>query len=305
MKDIKVEISLFTQAYEMIFKKLLAWFQAFALMIPNFISAILIFMTFSLVARFAKRMTHKILLKTSISEDIILILTRILSIVIILVGVFFCLGILHLEKTVTSLLAGAGIIGLALSFAFQDLATNLISGFMLAVKKPFKVGDHVETNSFSGVVTEIDIRAIHIKTFEGQQVIIPSKEVFQKPIKNFTTFGERRIEFVVGVSYTDDLEKVASLAKVALESVPGRDTSKSVEVYFDTFGETSVNLILRLWVNLALTKNVSLVKHNAIISIQKLFRANSIVIPFPARLQEDTSAEPQHPSILKLEDSNL
>ncbi len=305
MRDIILDISLYAEAYEMIFKKLLSWVRAFALMIPNFITAILIFITFSLIAKFVKKVLHRILLRTSISEDIIIILTRIVAVIIILVGVFFCLGILQLEKTVTSLLAGAGIIGLALSFAFQDIATNLISGFIIAVKKPFKVGDHIETNNFIGTVSAVDIRAIHLKTFDGQEIIIPSKDVLQKPIKNFHTFGERRIEFTIGISYNEDLEKVANLAQATLEKVTGRDPNKNVEVYFDTLNETSINLILKLWVNLAEHKNVFLVKHNAIIDIQKAFKENDIAIPLTARVREEFLASINQAPVLKLEKSNL
>jgi len=300
-----MELSLFTQAYEMIFRKLVSWFQAFALMIPNFITAIIVLITFALISRIARKILTRILQRTSISPDITFILTRIVSIVVILVGLFFCLGILHLEKTVTSLLAGAGIIGLALSFAFQDLATNLISGVMIAIKKPFKVGDHIETNGFIGFVSSVGVRVIHLKTFDGQEVIIPSKDVLQNPIKNYYTFNERRIEFSVGISYTEDLEKVAQLAQVTLENVKGRDPNKNVEVYFDAMNETAINLTMKLWIDLTENKNVFLVKHYAIMDIHKAFRENGIATPLTARLREEVLASVNQSPVLKLEKSGL
>ena len=118
------------------------------------------------------------------------------------------LSILQLDKAVTSILAGAGIIGLALAFAFQDIAANFISGIFISFRKPIKLGDVVKINDYMGKVEQINLRDTIILTFQGQMVIIPNKDVFQSPIENYSLLGRRRLDLVVGVSYGDDLEKV-------------------------------------------------------------------------------------------------
>ena len=80
------------------------------------------------------------------------------------VGVFVALGVVGLDKTVTSLLAGAGIIGLALAFAFQDLAANFLSGVAISVRHPFRIADIIETNDFLGTVKAINLRSTELLT---------------------------------------------------------------------------------------------------------------------------------------------
>ncbi|MFN6945234.1 MAG: mechanosensitive ion channel family protein [Cytophagaceae bacterium] len=270
-------------AYKMITFKVAGWLDSLILMIPNLITATIVFLFFYMLGRAFKGLTRSLLRKTTATEKFISVIGRIMSTLFILLGIFFCLGILKLDKTVTSLLAGAGIIGLALSFAFQDIATNLISGFFIAVKKPLKVGDLVETNGFYGHVMEIDLRAIHLKTFQGQNVIIPSKDVLQKPIKNFVTYGERRLDLEVGVSYGDDLEIAAATFKRALESIGERDLTRDVDVFCDRFGDSSIVLVGRVWINLYQNMNFMKAKHEAIIAIHNSFKKNNITIPFPIR----------------------
>jgi small conductance mechanosensitive channel len=120
----------------------------------------------------------------------------------------FCIGCLGLDKTVTSLLAGAGVLALALGFAFQDLTTNFISGAFIAIQRPIKVGDVIETNGFTGKVLSIGLRSVKLDNFEGQQVELPSKDIFQKPIVNFTNSGERRVQMEGSIGYKDDLSIV-------------------------------------------------------------------------------------------------
>ncbi|WP_439556631.1 mechanosensitive ion channel domain-containing protein, partial [Dyadobacter sp.] len=87
-------------------------------------------------------------------------------------------GVLGLDKTVTSLLAGAGVLALALGFAFQDLTTNFISGAFIAIQRPIKVGDIIETNGFTGKVLSIGLRSVKLDNFAGQHVELPSKDIF-------------------------------------------------------------------------------------------------------------------------------
>ncbi|MFN3404478.1 MAG: mechanosensitive ion channel family protein [Cytophagaceae bacterium] len=283
MNKIEQELDIFTNAYHMIIDKMISWFHNIVLILPNFVLAVVVFLAFNLVSKLASKILIKILAKTNISSDVVRIIVRIVAIAIMFVGIFFCLGILQLDKTVTSLLAGAGIIGLALSFAFQDIATNLISGFIIAIKKPFKVGDLVETNGFIGVISEIDIRAIHVKNHLGQDIIIPSKDVLQRAIINYTTFGERRVEFKVGVSYNDNLEIALEVARKAISDLTIIDKTKDIEIFYEGFGDSSITMVVRFWISLVQNHNFIQARNNAVIAIHKAFKENDITIPFPMR----------------------
>ncbi len=287
--------SSFTDIYTLLAGKLVIWIRQAILLIPNVITASLVFLVFYLAGKFSESLILRFTRGYTLGSEFVRIIARIIYGAFVIAGVFFALGILHLDKTVTSLLAGAGIIGLALSFAFQDIATNFVSGFIIALHKPIKVGDMVETNGYMGYISEITLRAIHLKTFQGQDVIIPSKDVLQKAIKNYTTLGSRRVEIVVRVAYKEDLERVTEIARKAVEQVTERDEVFPVDVYFEELGESSANMRVMFWINLIQNRNFLKARHEAILLLHKAFRNHDVTIPYPARIlhfsEKERSAE--------------
>ncbi len=202
---------------------------------------------------------------------------------IIVCGLFIALGVLNLDKTVTSLLAGVGVIGLALGFAFQDIAANFVSGIMIAVKQPFRVGDIIEINDNHGYVKKIGLRTTKIRTFQGIEILIPNKDLFTNALKNYTDTKERRIDLACGVSYGDDLEKVAKVVEQALMDIPGRIQDRDPQVMFYEFGGSSINFNARIWIEFNKQFDYTKAKHDVIIAIKKALDANDIAIPFPIR----------------------
>jgi small conductance mechanosensitive channel len=270
-------------AYALLTDKLGHWVEQAVLLVPNMITAVLIFLFFYLIGKSFELGLVRISRKYPLNREVVRILARILHMALVIVGLFYSLGVLHLDKTVTSLLAGAGIVGLALSFAFQDIATNFVSGFILALRKPFKADDLVETNGYFGRITQINLRAIHLLTFQGQEIIIPAKDVIQKPIKNYSSTGQRRIDIMIRVSFAEDLERVTEIAKAAIEKLNLRSQDLPVEVFCDEFGESSVNIKVWFWVDRINNQFFNTARHEAIIAIHKEFKANKIFIPFPIR----------------------
>jgi len=193
--------------YNIIVEKVISWSEDFVSMLPNFILALLAFLAFVLIAKYSVKLIMKILSRTVDNPALNNIIGKSIYITIIVKGTFISLSVLNLEKTVTSLLAGAGIIGLALGFAFQDIAANFISGILMAARRPFKVGDVINTAGHEGTVQRINIRTTEITSFQGQQIIIPNKEIFQNSLINDSFNGKRRIDLGVGVSYGDIWKK--------------------------------------------------------------------------------------------------
>lgn len=183
----------------------------------------------------------------------------------------------------TSLLAGAGVLGLALGFAFQDIASNFVSGVFIAFRKPYKIGDIIEAGDFLGSVTSIDLRTTTIETFQGLEVLVPNKMLFTDPITNYTNIPQRRIDVAVGVSYGDDLEKVERLLKEKLNDLPNRIVKKDIDIFFTEFGDSSINLEARVWVEYPNHRNFLITRSEAIKKIKTVFDENDIIIPFPIR----------------------
>ena len=204
--------------------KLYGWGESFVLL-PNLLIAILIVTGFWALAKTLRALLVKLLARFSQSRQINYLLGVLLYVVVLMTGVFFALGVLGLDKTLTSLLAGAGIIGLALGLAFQDMGANLLSGIYMSIERPFRTGHLIKSNDYFGMVERISLRQTEILTPEGQLVLIPNKKIFENPIVNFSTFGRRRVDIPIGVSYSEDLEHVRQIAIVALRELPSRDPS--------------------------------------------------------------------------------
>ncbi|MEM1137661.1 MAG: mechanosensitive ion channel family protein [Bacteroidota bacterium] len=269
--------------YDLIMSKLKSWLVNFFDILPNFIAALIILIIFWQIARFARRTAIKFLANVVKNETILKVLTTVIFYFIIFEGLFVALSTMNLEKTVTQLLAGAGILGLALSFAFQSIATNIISGIIIAATRPLKLFDLVETNGFMGVIDEIGLRIIKLKTFDGQDVFIPAKEILEQPLKNYGTTPKRRIMLQVGVSYGEDLEKVREITLEAAEKVTYRSAKDPIILSFASFDDSAISFELHLWLKTSNQTDYLLARSDLIIEIKKAYDAHDITIPFPIR----------------------
>jgi small conductance mechanosensitive channel len=176
-------------------------------------------------------------------------------------------------------------VGLALGFAFQDLAGNLISGVGLAVhrKWPFKIGDLVETNGVFGKVEKIHLRTSLIRTLDGKLVVVPNKHIYQNEVTNYTVSGRRRVDVECGVSYGENLEHVRDVVRDALRGVCGQEDPDAVEVFFTGFGASSIDLVGRFWIDYAKQPDFLQARSDAVIAVKTAFDEHDITIPFPIR----------------------
>lgn len=233
---------------EIIQEKLLRWWVSIIKMLPNMVLAILIFTLFYFMAKLLRRWVNRLMLRVSDSPSMSGLFATVAYLILFLTGVFIALDILRLEKAVTSLLAGAGIIGLVMGFAFQDLTSNFISGIFIAFRKPFDVGDIVETNGYTGNIEEIQLRSTIIRTFQGQHLMIPNKDIFQKPMINYSRTAERRIELEFNIPDTSKAVAIETAIVEALKKFPYLHRDKKPEIYFTAIGDTNVKIAVWCWV---------------------------------------------------------
>jgi len=204
------------------------------------------------------------------------------SIVVIVIGAIVALQILQLEDAVTSVLAGAGIIGLALGFAFQDVAANFISGVIIATQEQFSVGDLIETQDVFGTVKKIELRMTAVQTLTGQIVYIPNKDIVLNIMTDYSQFGQRRVDIAVGVSYQTDLDKAEQLAIEAVKDIDGTLDSPSPSLFYTEFADSSINFEVRFWIKSSSSQVPYLkARSDAIKNIKTVFADNDINIPFP------------------------
>lgn len=270
-------------ASDLILGKLEDWIMGLIEMLPNLaLAALIVFIGF-LIARVARKVIGSGMRKITRHDSLQTLVTTTAYITIILVACFMALGVLNLDKTVTSLLAGAGIIGLALGFAFQDIMANFMSGVMLAIRRPFFEGDLIESQDKKGIVYKLNLRATILRSLQGQFYIIPNKEVFENTITNYSTLGKRRIDLECGISYGDDLEKVKRLTLEAVKKVNTVLQEEDISLYFTEFGDSSINFVVRFWVTFKRQPDYLQAKSDAIMAIKQTYDENDIMIPFPIR----------------------
>lgn len=269
--------------YNLISGKLTNWFENFIKLLPNLALAALVIIIGFFLSKLLRKFALKMVRKVSHLETINNLFASFMYIVGVGVTLFTALDILNLDKAVTTALAGAGILGLALAFAFQDIAANFMSGIFMSFRRPFNVGDLVKLGDHRGRIDAINLRDTTIITLEGQLLIIPNKEVFQNAIENYSITGVRRLDLKVGVSYGDDLELVKDVTIKAVENLSERDNNKEIELFYEEFGDSSINFNLRIWLTNPEQKTYLSARSNAVMAIKNAFDASDITIPFPIR----------------------
>lgn len=271
------------KSFELIITKLQHWLHEFIALLPNIILAALILAVGLVLSKVLKRLFAKLLHRYSKNRSVNRLFLSLFYVSLIGIFVFSALTILKLDKAVTTILAGAGILGLALAFAFQDIAANFISGIFISFRQPIRIGNIVKIKDFMGKIEDINLRDTVVRTFQGQMVIIPNKEVFQNPIENYSLLGKRRFDLSIGISYGDDLEKVKTVTLQAVAQMEGLSTEDETSFFYNEFGDSSINFTLRLWVKNPEQPEYLNVGSNAIMKIKAAYDANNIMIPFPIR----------------------
>jgi len=252
-------------------------------MLPNLVIASLIALVGLLAARWIPRVVLRGLLRATRNEPVSRLIASLCRVAVIAVGALWALTVLHLDKGVTAMLAGVGVVGLAIGFAFQDIAANFMSGFMMAVSQPFKVGDIVELAGRQSRVIRIDLRATEVETLDGLSIVIPNKEVFQNAIVNYTRTKHRRMELEIGSAYCDDLATVRRVVTEAVQQIPHRDHARAIELFFESFGDSAITSRVRVWLEDSSQLAYVEARSEAMIAIKRAFDAHHITIPFPIR----------------------
>src|SRR6476661_10704747 len=269
------------KVYKLISDKITNWSVSFVKLLPNLVIAILILVLGFYLAKIIKKFSLKMITKVSHLPTINNLFASFMYLTTIGITIFVVLDIVNLDKAVTTALAGAGILGLALAFAFQDIAANFMSGVFISFRKPFNIGDLVEIKVYMGRIESINLRDTSISTLQGQRVIIPNKEIFQNPIKNYTSTYKRRLDLKIGISYGEDLEKVRAIVIQEVSKLKLRDESRQVEVFFVEFNDSSIDFNVRVWLSSTEQVRYQEARSETIILIKKAFDEQGIIIPFP------------------------
>jgi small-conductance mechanosensitive channel len=217
-------------------------------------------------------------LKERVSKENLDIILKVVYYGIILLAVLPVLQIHGVE--LSSLLVAGGFAGIVIGIASQSVVGNLVAGFFLMIERPMKLGQSVNIAGTAGVVEDISIISTTLRTFDGLYVRIPNEKVFTTEITNYVAHVARRVEYLVGIRYSDDADKAIGIIKQLLEAHPLTLKYPSPELFVDNLGDNAVNLIVRLW---APSSEWYGVKKELLWKIKRALEAEGIEIPFPQR----------------------
>ena len=282
----------FNAALQNMWDKLDSWIIALGSNLPNIILATLVFILAFLASGLFKKWSKKLLSKTSLSLSLQNLGAKVVSFIIVVIGLVLAFVVLGLEGALTGLLTAAGVSGLVLGLALQGPLSNSFAGIIMSFRNNISIGDWIESNGVAGEVIEISLRDTKIKGPDNNYVFIPNSDLLDSTLKNTSLTSRTRIMIECGVGYSSDLNSVESLTISALnEAFDQIGSNEDVEFFYTEFGGSSINFVARFWFDAEKSIQVLRAKHKAIKVIKKTFDANNINIPFPIRtIQFDKSA---------------
>lgn len=275
------------KAFTQLIDKLEGWLSAIIQNIPNLILALLVMLTAYFVAKYTRKIVLKLVKQRVNQKSIANIIAKISAVVVVMAGLFLALGILNLSKMLTSLLAGAGVVGLAIGLALQGTLSNTFAGVVISFRKRIQLGNWVETNGYSGEVIDVNLKEFVLKEADNNIVVIPNKMILENPLKNYSLTTRMRVFLECGVGYESDLEEVQQLTKnVIANTFDQVESPDDVEFYYTEFGDSSINYLCRFWIDAESMLEKLRAKTKAIIEIKKAYDKAGINIPFPIRTLE-------------------
>lgn len=263
--------------------KLDGWLESIILKLPNFAMAVLVMFLFYFLARGIRKLLKRTILRKISQVSIQEIIAKVVFVTIILIGFFIALGVLDLDKVLTSILAGAGVVGLAIGLALQGTLSNTFGGLILSFMPQLKINDFITADGVSGFVTEISLRNIIIKKPDNNVVVIPNSKFIDGSFTNYSMNERNRIFVNCGVGYESDLQMVEDLTVKIIADNFEQNDNEDVEFFFTEFGDSSINFMVRFWADCVNVKEEHAARHKAIKIIKKHFDDREINIPFPIR----------------------
>ena len=232
-----------------------------------------------IVVRIVSSALKKWMIKAKIAEILAEFTTRVIRLIMYVFVIGTALAFLGIEIG-AALVSVSVVLGFVLGFALGDTLSNIASGFMVAVTKPFKAGDYVTANGESGVIKNVGISVTELDTIDNKRVIIPNKLVWGGNITNFTKHPTRRVDMQVGVGYEDDLDKVIKTTLSVLKADKRVLSDPAPQVAVSEMADSSVNFVVRPWVK---TEDYWDFFFDFQKAIKQKFDKEGISIPFPQR----------------------
>lgn len=226
--------------------------------------------------RFINTLLFKMLVHRRVDATLQSFLRSFVNILLTILLIITVVSTLGINTTsITALLASVGVaVGMALSGNLQNLA----GGIIILLFKPFRVGDFIEAEGSAGKVEEIQIFHTILLTIDNKRVYIPNGALSSSKVVNYNQMPQRRVDITIGIEYGDDVDKARRVVCTLLAADPRVLSSPAPRVNLQSLSESSVDLLIRFWVN---SPEYFDVLYDSLEAIYKQFNAEGISFPFP------------------------
>lgn len=269
-------------SYKIIEQQIFKLWKSFLLALPSIVVGIFVLGIFYLVSRPLSRWLGRPINYLTQSQLIRNVVHRVISILVILLGLYFFLRITGLTQFAVAIISGTGVLGLILGFAFRDIAENFMSSLLLSVQRPFRLGDLISVDGRQGMVQKVTARGTTLVDFDGNHIQIPNATIYKNTIQNFSANPNMRGSFIIGIGYDASIKNAQLIARELINQQQVVLKDPEPQVLVDNLGSATVVLRIYFWIDSrehALNKVASLLMR----LITREFEANNISMPDDAR----------------------
>jgi small conductance mechanosensitive channel len=252
-------------------------------LLPNLVLSLVVFAIFLYAGKTIKQVVKNLTRNRREARSLGMVLGRLAQGMIILIGLFIALSIVIPSFKASDLIQLLGISSVAIGFAFRDILQNFLAGILILLTEPFQIDDQIVFKNFEGTVENIQTRATTIRTYDGRRIVIPNSELFINAVTVNTAFEHRRLQYDVGIGYSDDIDSTKELIVAAMRETTGVLTTPAPDAIVVELAGSSVNIRARWWVEPPRQADTLDLKDRVLTNIKNKLIANGIDLPFPTQ----------------------
>ncbi|WP_310607703.1 small-conductance mechanosensitive channel MscS [Buttiauxella brennerae] len=242
----------------------------------NIVAAIAIIIVGMIVARVVSNTINRVMLARGIDATVADFLSALVCYGIIAFTLIAALGRVGVQTA--SVIAVLGAAGLAIGLALQGSLSNLAAGVLLVTFRPFRAGEYVDLGGIAGTVLNVQIFSTTLRTVDGKIVVVPNGKIIAGNIINFSREPVRRNEFIIGVAYDSDIDKVKQILTDIINSDDRVLKDREITVRLNEFGPSAINFVVRAWSNSGDLQNVY---WDVLERVKREFDVQGISFPYP------------------------
>ncbi len=265
-----------------IIERLDSWVDGAVRLLPNIVVAIVVFVIFIGLAALAKRLVIGQGARRS-RHNLGEVLGGFVKWVVMVLGFLLAATIVVPTLNPGDLIAGLGVSSIAIGFAFKDILQNWLAGLLILLRQPFNINDQIEIDGYEGTVERIETRATIIRTYDGQNVVMPNSNVYTNAVLVKTAHNKRRSQYDVGIGYGDDIDAACQAIRTALADIDEVQAEPAAEAFAWDLAASWTTIRVRWWTD-SRRADVVRVQSQVIRAIKKALDDAHIDMPYPTQV---------------------